>query len=75
VKYWVKQPEQNERTLASQPEEVLGCEACLEKLSADLQEQLITSTGSLRDPFIRVGGVLLDFTDLYNWKFYPRRYM
>jgi hypothetical protein len=25
VKYWVKQPEQIDRTLAPQPEEVLGC--------------------------------------------------
>jgi hypothetical protein len=29
-----------------------------------LQEQLITSTGSLPDPFIRVGEVTLDFIDM-----------
>jgi len=42
----------------------LGCEICLEKESADLQGQLITSTCTLPDPFIRVGGVTLDFADI-----------
>lgn len=42
----------------------MGREACLEKLSADLLEQLIISLGSLPDAFIQASKVTLDLTDI-----------
>ena len=69
VKFSVKQPEQNERSLTEQPEKrplpkpdiVVSCTDCFEKLGLGLQEQFITSIASLSNPIIQLGGVTLDF--------------
>jgi hypothetical protein len=73
VKFSVKQqPEQNERSSTEQtemrplpqPEVVVSCTDCLEKLGLSLQEQLIASIASLSNPIIQLGGVTLDFTGI-----------
>jgi hypothetical protein len=57
--------EQDESSITTQPP-VIGCEECLEKLDAGLQEQLVSSIVSLsnNNPIIQVGDVKLDFTGI-----------
>jgi hypothetical protein len=52
----------NLQPLPSTEQKLVACDDCLEKLSSDLQRQLITSISNSQNPIITKGDVTFDFT-------------
>jgi hypothetical protein len=55
---------QNNLRVPQTEQKVISCDDCLEKLSSDLQEQLITSIANSPNPVITINSVTFDFTDI-----------
>ena len=55
---------QNNLRVPQAEQKVIACDDCLEKLSSDLQEQLIMSIANSPNPVITINNVTFDFTDI-----------